>query len=228
MGCHRRSWLGAAVSSGVACCLTGRCLPAATALPRYGPQGKSVLCAALAIAPRLDDASTTLAPSGSGGCVAAAAQPPPLLLADASFFCTRLDSRTRDPVIIARTVAYQLALRFPPVAEALLALDPAAVAAVEDLQSAYEMLLQGPLGSLKLLSVSALSSASSSSSSSSSDSTDSDGDGNDGSSSNSGAASSAESPPAGSAAAEAAAESTCSTEAGSRRRPVVSVCRVRA
>ncbi|KAG2489801.1 hypothetical protein HYH03_011750 [Edaphochlamys debaryana] len=58
------------------------------------------------------------------------------------------DQRRLDPVRIVKSLAFQLASRFPAYAEAILALDVVAVAQLSDVEEAFVMLLLGPLQEL--------------------------------------------------------------------------------
>ena len=73
--------------------------------------------------------------------------------ADAFHFCKASNVAHQDPAVVARSLAYQLAtaraddttLRFPAFADALLALDDAALKALGDPLHAFEVLLKAPL-----------------------------------------------------------------------------------
>lgn len=63
----------------------------------------------------------------------------------AHHFCKASDARTHDPVRFAKTLAYQLGLQIPEMAEALLSLDPTRVARVQREAEALDALLVSPL-----------------------------------------------------------------------------------
>ena len=60
-------------------------------------------------------------------------------------FCKHSDARRQDGVMIAKSLCYQLALRFPAFAAAVLELDAAAVAQLQQPEQALEMLVLKPL-----------------------------------------------------------------------------------
>ena len=70
---------------------------------------------------------------------------PNLKLVDAHHFCKASDVRRQDVGEIIRSLAYQLALRFPPFAGALLALQQADAESLSDPARSWELLLKRPL-----------------------------------------------------------------------------------
>lgn len=63
-------------------------------------------------------------------------------------FCKHSDSRRQDPALVIKSLAYQLARRFPAVKEAILALDTVEVARLQQADECLETLLVGPLRKL--------------------------------------------------------------------------------
>ena len=72
---------------------------------------------------------------------------PPLV--HAHHFCKASDVRRQDVGEIIRSLAYQLALRFPSFADALLELEQADAESLSDPARAWELLLKRPLGLLR-------------------------------------------------------------------------------
>lgn len=68
---------------------------------------------------------------------------------DAVHFCKASDASRQDPVAIAKSLAYQLSLRFRAVADAVLALDAKQVARLERPEEALRLLVVEPLQALR-------------------------------------------------------------------------------
>jgi hypothetical protein len=85
---------------------------------------------------------------GKSTLAAALCAPASPLLVHARHFCKASDVRRQDAGAIIRSLSYQLALHFPPVAATVLALSPSDVESLTDPAKAWELLLKRPLSTL--------------------------------------------------------------------------------
>ena len=133
-----RTWAADATGSRVMCvtALSGEGKSTlSAALTRLTADGDSLICATTPLAALTEQTQTSMCETRAW--------------LHAWHFCKHSDARRQDAVMVAKSLAYQLGLRFKTIADALLMLDTKAVANLQRAAEALELLVLQPLKAMR-------------------------------------------------------------------------------